>query len=222
MIVREVRILVQYGMNVLKICKIALGQKDASLYLFPYARQGKYFCGLRSMAGGQTRDSFDFTTDIEEESVPKLSIHESGQVHIYAGKKRVGPLKIPTLRSFRGEHIASVALDTFDALPLFPEEPRSDGPERDITLGIEPEVDSGRIAIFVNGYEARFLGTPPPPITLALQRPSGNSPLYVGLKVLGQQPLGRDEVNSGTTVIAGWDPQRPVTESVEYLYVRGT
>jgi hypothetical protein len=130
MVVREVRILVRYGKNVRKIFKMALSQKDTSLYLFPYARQGTYFCGRRSMAGGQTCDSFDFTTGFEEESVPKLSIHESGQVHIFAGKRRVGPLKIPPLRSLRGAHVAPIVLDTFDALPLFPEEPRADGPER--------------------------------------------------------------------------------------------
>ena len=187
-------------------------------YIFPYARQGIYFCSRRSMAGDQSRDLFDFTTGTKEESVPKISIHESGQVHIRTGKAHMeGCLRIPELRSLHGEHVASVVPDTFDALPLFSEEPKTDGAERDIML-VESEINGFRIAIFVNGHEARFLGVPPPSIMLAMQRPSGNTPLYVGLKVLVQQPIGEE----GTTVIAGWNPRTPNTEPMEYLIVRGT
>ena len=58
---------------------------------------------------GQSTDTFNFREQIGADSTPKLSIHNSGQVHIYANEQaKAGPVFIPPLDDLRGEHVATV------------------------------------------------------------------------------------------------------------------
>ena len=116
---REIRILIQWRDSLRKLCKIAFTANDASLYLFPYALEGRYYYGGKTMLSTQANLSFDFTEDIFREQTPKLSIHEKGQVHVYADKQKAGPLFIPPLATLTGQHIASVCPDAFESLPTF-------------------------------------------------------------------------------------------------------
>lgn len=114
----EVRILVDYGGQLHSLCKLGFVGND-SIYLFPYALCSKYFYGGRSMAEHQVVDTFDFTDQQATDRMPKLSIHESGRVHIRVGDTTVGPVYTPQLATLRGEHIAAVATDVFEGLPVF-------------------------------------------------------------------------------------------------------
>jgi len=71
------------------------------------------------MAEHQVVDTFDFTDQQATDRMPKLSIHESGRVHIRVGDTTVGPVYTPQLATLRGEHIAAVATDVFEGLPVF-------------------------------------------------------------------------------------------------------
>jgi len=124
---REVRILILWRNSIRKLCKIAFGSNDASLYLFPYALQGIYYYGSKSLPERQVRLTFDFKNDIFEEHTPKLSIHQTGQVHIYAGSEKAGPLFIPPLTDYTGQHIATVCPDAFESLPIFDKKIRESG-----------------------------------------------------------------------------------------------
>jgi hypothetical protein len=101
-----------------KAAKVIFTRSDASLYLVPYAMNEEYFYGGRTMAAGQTEDTVNFREQIAASANPKLSIHETGQVHVYAsGQPKAGPVQIPPLADYRGEHLATVRWDWIDGMP---------------------------------------------------------------------------------------------------------
>ena len=217
--VRELRILIKHRGMLRQVCKFAFSRSDASLYLFPYAAQGRYYYGSRSLGEKQAQDTFDFTAGFVEDKVPKLSIHETGQVHIFAGKERAGPLQIPPLETLRGQHVATVVPDAFVALKPFLGVPRESGPELDHVIPADDLVETGRLAIYVNGAAPAF-DAANCRLTLSLRRPTLARPLNVGIKAIPQAPLDADTFE-GVTVIAGWDPTLPKDAALDFLYVRG-
>ncbi|MEW6716383.1 MAG: hypothetical protein AB1345_02600 [Chloroflexota bacterium] len=217
--IREVRILIQWRNSLRKLCKIAFVSRDASLYLFPYAPQGKYYYGSKTMPAKQVSLSFDFTEDIYQEQTPKLSIHEKGHVHVYVGDEKAGPLFIPPLATLTGQHIASICPDAFESLPIFTEKLREKGSEIDHVIPAANDATSGRLAIYANGhrpaFEAQDCG-----LIFTLRRATIARPLYIGIKPIGQPPIGVD-VQKGVTIIAGWNPLQPTAEGFDFLYIRG-
>lgn len=216
---REVRILVNYEGSLRSFCKLAFVQRDASLYLFPYAAHGKYFYGRRSMAEHQVEDTFDYTEQDSADQIPKLSIHESGRVHVRVGAQTAGPVHIPPLADLRGEHVATVTVDAFDGLPLFRGVLCESGECIDYMIHVASGVRSGRLVFYVNGrkpvfgYRCR--------LAFMLRRASLQSPLYVGIAALSQVPLGGSQGTPGVTVIAGFDPTKQLDSEADYLYIRG-
>jgi hypothetical protein len=217
--VREVRILIKHRGMLRQVCKLAFSQIDASLYLFPYAAQGRYYYGSRSLGEKQMQDTFDFTAGFVEDMVPKLSIHETGQVHVFAGKERAGPLQIPPLETLLGQHVATVVPDAFVALKPFLGAPRETGSELDHVIPAADVVENGRLAIYVNGAAPAF-DVANCRLTLTLSRPTLARPLHIGIKAIPQAPLGGDTYE-GVTVIAGWDPTLSNDAPMDFLYVRG-
>lgn len=217
--IREVRILIQWRNSLRKLCKIAFSDSDASLYLFPYAIEGKYHYGSKIMPSKEASLSFDFAEDIFQEQTPKLSIHESGQVHVYVGIEKAGPLFIPPLANLTGQHIASVSPDAFESLPIFTKKLRQIGAEIDQIIPAVDEAVSGRLAIYVNGNQPTF-DVQDCGLIFTLTRSTIARPLYFGVKPIGQPKIGVD-VQKGVTIIAGWNPLKPMAEDVDFLYIRG-
>lgn len=218
--IREARLLVHHDGIMRKICKLALSGTDASLYLFPYSLLRRYHFGLRQLDGNQEELSFFYKEDaVSSRRVPKLSIHQTGQVHIRTDEGNVGPLRIPPLSELQGEHVASISVDSFDACPVYHAAPRTKGQTVDIPLPRDAAVVSGVIAVYVNGGKKEFLADCP--VVVTMQRPSLFRPLFVGFRPRAQEPLGIEDGRHGTTVIAGWDPTLPNTEPNRFLYIRG-
>jgi hypothetical protein len=215
--VRELRLLIQHERQLRRFCKLVFTKKDASVYLVPYAATGRYFYGSRLMPEERVEETFNFREQLTADAVPKLSLHERGQVHAYAGAAKAGPLTVPPLSTLTGQHVASISADAFAALPLFEGEPREQGAGRDLVMPVEDGVDSGRIAICVNGYAPAFAVEQR--LYLTLTRPHLRRPLYVGLAPCGQLPMGENDFG-GVTVIAGWNPIRPAADT-DFLYIRG-
>jgi hypothetical protein len=216
---RELQILVSYQGACRRLCKLAFSRTDASIYLFAYAQHGNYFYGGRSLLERQVEDTFDFTRQLTSKDVPKLSIHESGRVHAEVRTVSIKPLKNPSLASLRGQHIATVCADSFSGLPPFNGNVRNSGATIHHVIAVEKGVDSGRLAIYVNGIEPQFVSTRCR-VIIPLKRPSIRGCLHVGLAPIAQFPLGAND-KAGVTVIAGWDPTRPITSTQDYLYIRG-
>lgn len=213
---RQVRLLLDHRQVLRKICKISFTANDASIYVIPYASERRFYYGGRNMPEATLEDTFDFTAGIAAGREPHLSIHETGCVRMYAqGEPVAGPLQIPHLATLRGEHVASVTADTFDALAVHGDPPRTSGSEIDHVIPADDAVESGCLAVYVNGLEPEFSGGRCR-LTFSLQRPSLQNLLHVGVKVISQASLSTGP-GRGISVIAGWDPSRPEGAEQDYL-----
>ena len=216
---RELRLLVDLGNDLRSIAKLAFSSSDASLYLFPYAPSGKYFYGGRQMGEVKFEDEIRFTDDLFSDQVPKLSIHETGQVHVQAKGSRAGPVSISPLSKWRGQHIASVSVDTFAALATFEGSVSNVGPEIDHVIPVDQLVQSGRLVFYLSGDRPPF-EEPHCRLVVTLRRPTLGNPIYVAIQPKAQNPLS-DLGLGGVTVLAGWDAYPKPGEAVNYLYIRG-
>lgn len=218
--IREFRFLVAYAGTHRKICKLTFSNKDASIYIFPYARQGRFFFGSQAMGEQQIEQTFNFTEGSGfSEQIPKLSLHESGQIHIFMPSINAGPLQIPPLSSLRGQHVASVSVDTFEGLPEHEAPLSYTGAMQDHVIPIDEDVASGVIAVYINGERPVFHSAECRCV-FTLKRPTLKQPLYIGIRPRAQRPLGLPE-RPGVTVIAGWNPTLSNNHSISYLYIRG-
>ena len=96
--------LVSFEGQLRSLCKIVFGKADASIYVVPYAPTEDIRWHLYAR---QRRAVGSFTVEEEQdfETAPKISFHESGQVHANAGTSRVGPLYVPQLPYWRGANL---------------------------------------------------------------------------------------------------------------------
>jgi hypothetical protein len=179
--------------------------RDASLYLIPYATHGEYFYGVTEVPAGQAPFTFSFRDQLTAGNRPKVSIHESGQVHIYAdGSPRTEPLQIPPLRDYRGEHIATVRYDAIETMPKNTRTPKAAGQRIDVTFGVPPDVLSGSLLIYANG-EANLFQTEHVHFAIQVDTAPGKPPMYYGLTGIADDPIGDA---GGVTVLAGFDARK--------------
>lgn len=219
---REVRLLVRQNGQLRRICKVTFTKSDASIYLIPYAPAGKYFFGTNQLEEQQAQATFSFKSQLSSEGakLPHLSLHESGRVHAYVGEEQAGPLMIPPLESWRGEHIATVTVDRFDTLGPYEKVAKQTGPEQDLVFGIEEPLESGRLALYLNGDGERFVAECS--MWFTLRRPTLERPIHLGIRPWPQSPMGESIERGGVTAVAGWDPAAGVTGGpLPFIYVRG-
>lgn len=219
---REVRLLVQHRGQLRRVCKITFTRGDASIYIVPYAPAGQYYFGTNQFAEKQAEATFDFKTQLSSDGItlPHLSLHDTGRVHAHAGAEEAGPLTIPPLASWRGEHIATVTVDRFDTLAPYAKIPKSTGAEHDFVFMIEEPLESGRLALYLNGAAQAFGDDCS--VFFTLTRPTLSRPLYLGIRPWGQEPMGETTERGGVTAIAGWDPSTATIETVApFIYIRG-
>lgn len=215
--VRELRLLVDLDGDVRSICKLAFSNRDASLYLFPYAPSGRYYYGDRSMKDVEFEDTFRFTDDNFSERVPKLSIHESGQVHIKSSGITAGPLYIEPLSEWRGKHFASVSVDEFDILDKFEGSISKTGAKLDIVIPTPNVIKSGRFVFYLAGDRPAFV-EPDCSFVISMMRETINRPIFIGIQPKAQEPIGEPK-GQGIIVLAGW--RQSHDQGTDYLYIRG-
>jgi hypothetical protein len=216
---RELRLLAQRRGSLFRLCKLMFTKRDASIYVVPYARAQRYFSGSSEIAEHEVSSFLNAAEGIESDREPKLSIHESGQVHVHAAGARAGVVQSLPLAGFRGEHLATVCFDKFDGLPPYVGPVRTAGPEREFVFVVPDDVPSGRLAMYANAAEPKF-ARGQCLMTFTLVRPTLARPLFIGLHPISQAALGEPD-RSGVTVIAGWDPATNATEALRYVYLRG-
>jgi hypothetical protein len=217
---REVRLLLRHREVLRKVCKIFFTPRDASVYLVPYAAKRRFYYGSRTLPEAVIEETFPFTSGAVASEEPHLSVHETGRIHVYAGKKPIaGPLQIPRLSTLRGEHVATVTADTFDALAVHSGSLRTAGSALDQIILADNAAESGRFALYINGQEPHFQGGKCW-LIFTLRRPTLRSPMFVGIKAIPQFSLSPGP-GRGIVVIAGWDPTRPPSAALDFLYIRG-
>jgi hypothetical protein len=210
--IREFEVLVRLNAEIRRVCKLAFSNKDASIYLIPYAPGGSYYFGGESLPEQKLSRTFDFQEQQSSQTVPKISIHQSGRVHIRTARQEAGPLIIPALDRLCGEHVASVSVDRFDALLTLKTAPRTS----DALIRVLDGAVSGRFAIYVNGREPKFKSSNVK-LYVRLTRQCLSTPLYIGIAPIGQNPIADPKCKQGVTIICGWDPFK----STKFLYLRG-
>ncbi len=218
--IEGVRFLARHRGKVRAVCLVVLSRSDGSFYVFPYSKSGQYFFGARGLAESKIDDTFDVGLQLSSSSLPKLSVHESGQVHIKdpGGQDKAGPLHIPPLASLRGEHVCSVSVDRLDSLPEYSPTIKKAGPKTDRLVHFSDSMESGRIVFMVNGTEPVFRTTNQTSL-IQLTCKAGLT-VYLGLLAIEQDPLGNERDVKGISVIGGWDPTLAKNATIEYLYLR--
>lgn len=217
--VRECRFLIDLDGDYKKVCRLVFGTKDASLYLIPYGRQQRYLWGEGTFPGGAKSATFSHANPAGELATAKLSIHQSGQVHVKVVEGdayKAGPLQTKPLWEFRGEHLAGLTIDRLDTLPSAGKiKPKPKSPE--LLLRSRDLQQTRRFAIYANGAEPRF--DFPVKATVTMNRVGLPSPLHVGITSFAQESLVEGE-EGGVTIICGWNPDEEELAEQRVLWVR--
>jgi hypothetical protein len=215
----EVRFCVEYIGDPLRVCKLTFSQQDSSLYLFPYAPTGEYHFGRLSIPQGEQEATIPFDQQETSDQTPKISIHESGQVHVKAGRRMAGPMFASPLGELGGQHLATVTCVRFAGLSPLGNAPRTTGRAPDVLIPAGNGVESGRLVFYANAAEPSFAD--PCSVTCRLVRSTLDQPLFLGIRFLAQRPLSQDPEAQGVVTIAGWDPRNPppITDQADHLYV---
>lgn len=215
---RDHQIIVESGRSRRGLCKFEFGN-DLSLYISPFSRKGNYYYGAQVLANGQVEKTFPFTEQVCVPKRPRVSIHETGDVHIRFGRQKVGPLRIPPIITLRGQHIATVTFDYFDRLPVFHGDLKDTFQLTNLRIELKEKALSARLRIYLNGERPHFSANCDH--VMPINQPDRPT-LYVGLSAVTQSPLGSGiSIKRGVTIICGWDPTKPALVEQEFLYLRG-
>jgi hypothetical protein len=187
------------------------------VYLTPNRAKGlRYYYGSRNMRPGAASDSFDYGNGHDAAGVPKISIHESGRVHIRIANTLVaGPLQIPRLRELEGVHVATVQPDAMDALPVYGGNPfdKCSDSQHAYVVSADDADENCRVVMWI-GREPRFRQEL---FVRSFNGAGWGSPLYLAIGVIENKLLlpGR----KGITLLAGMDPGAGVQDSQSFLWV---
>ncbi len=218
---RKVRLHLKHKGKIKRICQISFVSIDASLYISPYSKFNTYYYGMDEFPEEKKTIETPFIGQYCTKQTPKLSIHQTGQVHIKGDVGIAGPIKIPSLDNVQGSHVATIFIDRFDVFPNYTGELKQSGKEQDYVLKWIPEVESGRIVLYINSKQKQF--PVPCPLVASLSRQSLLKPLYLGIIGYSQSPLTppNHPVN-GMGIISGWDPTEPEEKGKKFLFIRGS
>jgi hypothetical protein len=203
----------------LRVVAQAIFGGDGSLYLVPYAAGGDYWYGQQTLPAGQTEFEVRFREQIAAAARPKLSLHWSGDVHIYASDSpKAGPIEVIPLSETRGEHVASVQVDHVKLLQVYGRTPRVGVETTDVAFGVPPDIEAGRILVYANGRENRFQVSHVH-VARSVSRPDGKT-VWFGFTAAANEALG-DGSEGGVTVLAGFDARKGENEDQDFLFLRG-
>lgn len=201
----RVRVFIEHEGALRGACSLTVTNRDASVCLQPVSLHGRYRYGLASIPPGQTEATFSVDGQLAAADDPHISLHQSGQVHI----------NIPPLASLRGSHVATVT-SNFTGFPMYTGNRQNLDPDSDRLVYVETGVDSGTLAVYVNGsspdfaIEARRVA-----FTLDDPKPALALPLYLAVAPLATAPLGSVDAVAAT---AGFQPDGTCDD---FLFLHG-
>lgn len=168
------------------------------------------------MAAGQASIQIPYRSGTFFAKAPKLSIHESGQLHVKGPTGHIvgGPIHLDHLKGWRGQQVLTIAIDDVEVLPQYDNALRTEGTDQDIVLQLSHE--NARLAVYLNSEDPRF--DDPTQAAVGLSRGSLGSTLWVGLAMFPNDVLAQG--STAVSIIAGVDPLDSGSEG-ELLYIRG-
>jgi hypothetical protein len=214
--VSSIRILARRHDHLRRVAKIRWSSRDASIYILPYGPEGTLgHVGVHDAVPPEGSFTFDFLSQ-GAGMHPKLSLHQSGQVHATCEGYSTWPVFSAPLFSPGGGHIASIVCLNPEQLPEFATQPRG-LPRVDVVLDLPSRYTTMHVALFANIVEDRL---PECPIRLRLIRPSMPMPLHIGIQFRGDNAASD---GSGVGVLGGWGPDASPIESIPLVYaITGT
>lgn len=176
---RSARVIIEKSGTRYRVSTLSWSVQDASLFVSPFSGASEYFAGSHPMAAGQASIQIPYRSGTFFVKARKLSVDESGQLHVKAPTGRIvaGPIRLDHLKGWRGQQVLTIAIDEVDALPQYDHALRTEGTDQDIAIQLSHE--SARIAIYLNSEDPWF--DDPTQATVGLSRGSLGSTLWVGL-----------------------------------------
>lgn len=209
--ISSIRIVARRRNRLHKVAKVRWSNTDASIYIWPYGPEGgRGYVGLHDAIPPAGSFTFDFASQGAGMN-PKLSLHQSGQVHAICAEYSTRPIFSAPLFSPAGGHIASIVCHNPEKLPDLTAQPKG-LPRADVVLEMPLRFSAMHVVLFANIVESRL---PKCPIQLRLVRSSMPMPLHIGIQFRGDN-VASD--GSGVGVLGGWGPDASPVESVPLVY----
>jgi hypothetical protein len=198
------------------VCDMSVMPTDASVYLHP-PRGGEYRWGREMFAQDETSITFDTAANSTTDR-PKISIHQSGQVHVKDpdGQYLAGPVWIPSLPALGFGQVGHIAVDDLGSLPQFLV---GGMPPNRFRVNLTDRAESLLFNVFVGTNDPRVW-----PVRqmaqVTMSRPRLADPLHVGIELDESAPQRTADTPPSVTILIGWDPSLPGGSPQNVLYVR--
>lgn len=150
---RQVRVLLSVGGKLRKLAWFVANKRDASFYIIPFSLNGKFIGGEFSLGNGigpfETKVDISSFPESKGTNLPHLSLHRSGSVRAYVneGDTFFGELQAKPIGMLVNQHIATLGLESFEALPVFEGTPDLDSNKNkhDAVIEMKEEENSDRV-----------------------------------------------------------------------------
>ncbi|KQV04422.1 MULTISPECIES: hypothetical protein [unclassified Kitasatospora] len=222
--IESIRIVAPCGSGFAQIAHLSWAKPnnpgDASLYIRPFI--GDSWSVKGAVAASVAAD---FSGEVHADRIhpnavfgdAKLSLHHSGQTHVYVGKSTGSGARANRLPDVRGErldldaggHVATVVCFDVAGLPLLGRSPSSVPPDVEYVVdGTWPSDAQLNLALYTGTDEQQmrakfpFLAESP---MLRFDRTGMSKPLFFGARAR-VDPRGGGPVPPGIIVVGGWGP----------------
>jgi hypothetical protein len=167
-----------------KVARIDWSNRDTSLYITAYCPPGgTSFAGRFDMPPGVQSFTFDFTGQLEAgDSMPKMSLHETGLTKTEVGGKKTKFVNGQPLFHAAGGHVATIKTFNAATLPVLTTKARSGAYDLIAEGGVE-RWTSARFPVSVHASPDDNLVHR---FQIVFQRPHLPTPVYVGIDIIGE------------------------------------
>jgi hypothetical protein len=190
-----------------KICKLFFTSKDTSLYVHFYSKSEIYYYGLAHFPAGVAKLDIKFTNGRKVNRAPKLSYHESGQVHFKLGEhsESLEMVRATPLGQLNDRHIITIhlfGLEVFEQCDAKKEKTYC-------VIQLQEELSNHKLTI----YGSRQDITTRYPVGFVLGRDQDR--VFFGL--LHSNPEQTFANQKGFYAISGWDHRADTVENAACL-----
>lgn len=187
-----------------KVAQLKWSNADASLYVTPYCPPGGMaYAGRFTIPRGEPSYTFDFTGQAEaQDSMPKLSLHESGLTKTELSGQKSKFVEGQPLFSETGGHVATVKTFNPNSLPSITDLRTRKGVPNVVAVSDESFTNtSTRFPLIVHTDRAKAMTHK---FVITFRRPTIGEPLYVAFNAHGENEPHND--GEGVVAFGGWGP----------------